>query len=230
MGGDEEFDDFLRKRRRLFGPAPDDDLEPPAEIDRLVLRRAREAIETPRPQRMFRAPPWSLPVTLAATLVLAFTVILHTARAPMKAEVAKANVAVEQVSRRVDADSAQMSAAPMAEAAAPSESVASAEAAPRTEASDTATAPEASSDSIVVDLSHDRSLMAEREAKAVPAPAAPAASARASAGKSAPWRRDSKTWLAEIEKLRASGDTARANAELVEFKRTYGAYAAGPDR
>ena len=33
--------------------------EPPAELDRLVLRQAREAIENDRPLRVFRAPRWA---------------------------------------------------------------------------------------------------------------------------------------------------------------------------
>ena len=44
------------------------------------------------------------------------------------------------------------------------------------------------------------------------------------------WRRDSKTWLAEIERLRNAGDTARADAELAEYKRQQRAYAVAPDR
>ncbi len=49
-GSDDEFEDFLKVRRHKFRP-PDDMFEPPAELDRLVLRQAREAIETPRPPR-----------------------------------------------------------------------------------------------------------------------------------------------------------------------------------
>jgi hypothetical protein len=58
-------------------------------------------------------------------------------------------------------------------------------------------------------------------------PAADSAKAEAPAPE---WRRDSKTWLAEIERLRASGDVARADAELTEYKRQHRAYAGAPDR
>jgi len=44
------------------------------------------------------------------------------------------------------------------------------------------------------------------------------------------YRRDSKTWMAEIERLRAAGDVARAEAELEEYKRAHRAYAVSPDR
>jgi hypothetical protein len=44
------------------------------------------------------------------------------------------------------------------------------------------------------------------------------------------WRHDAKSWLAEIERLRNAGDTARADAELAEYKRQQRAYAGAPDR
>ena len=44
------------------------------------------------------------------------------------------------------------------------------------------------------------------------------------------WRHDSKSWLAEIERLRNAGDTARADAEYAEYKRQQRAYAGAPDR
>jgi len=57
------------------------------------------------------------------------------------------------------------------------------------------------------------------------------AAAPAAAAASKPeYRRDSKTWLAEIDRLRAAGDTARADAELAEYKREHRAYAGAPDR
>jgi hypothetical protein len=214
MEDDDEFDDFLRKRRRLFGPVPGDELEPPAELDRIVLGRAREAIETPRPQRMFRAPSWSLPVALAATLVLTFTVILPTVKTP---NATVATVGVEQVARRVEP-----APEPMAPAAVPASAPAAAPAAAMSAPAEQRAEPGASSDSVVVDIGRKPALVSEAEAKryAAPSPPAPALD----------WRRDSKSWLAEIERLRASGDSKRANAELAEYKKTYGAYATAPDR
>ena len=60
--------------------------------------------------------------------------------------------------------------------------------------------------------------------------AQPTAALRAPAGQSAAdvppaWRRDPKSWLAEIQRLRDAGDTARADAEYAEFKRQQRAYA-----
>jgi len=280
-GSDEEFEDFLRRRRR-FG-RPDDELEPPAELDRLVLRQAREAIEAEKPHRVFRAPAWGMPVALAATLVLAFTIILHVG-APVKSR--KAEVTVQTISRTIDAPAA-------ADAMAPS--------APEARAVSAAEAPllaEQSADqgAVVVDLGTSNAAGAEsapasasletareRRVEKVADAARPAAApsfvsddeaarysqpmgasnrtvagdprsstnviidgqrvdatstgdlrvepAVASAKATAPaWRRDSKTWLAEIERLRAAGDNARADAELAEYKREHRAYAGAPDR
>src|SRR3954466_9413810 len=94
---DDDFEEFLRKRRPMFGRS--DELEPPLELDRVVLRQAREAIEAERPHRVFRAPPWGMPVALAATLVLAFTIIL---RVGTPDAVKKPEVTVQNVSRQIE--------------------------------------------------------------------------------------------------------------------------------
>jgi hypothetical protein len=52
----------------------------------------------------------------------------------------------------------------------------------------------------------------------------------AKATESPAWRRDSKAWLAEIQRLRNAGDTARANSELEEYKRQHRALAVAPDQ
>jgi hypothetical protein len=44
------------------------------------------------------------------------------------------------------------------------------------------------------------------------------------------WRRDSQSWLAEINRLRAEGKTMAADAEMAEYKRQHRAYATSPDR
>jgi hypothetical protein len=264
-GPDDEFDDFLRRRRPVFG-RPDDDLEPPAELDRIVLRQARDAIEAEKPQRMFRTPPWGMPVALAATLVLAFTIIL---RVGLPAKDAKSEVAVQKVSRTVEYPVAVAPApapAPemQARAAAPAESVedgpivvdlaASSASAPASPA-----APARRPDK-VADTARARAappFVSEEEANRYSAPASQGRTAgseqyggvvingqraevtttgelradASAADASAPeWRSDAKTWLAEIERLRKSGDVARADAELAEFKRQHRAYAGAPDR
>ena len=69
-GHDEEFEQFLKRERPLFRRDVDDGLEPPAELDRIVLRQARQAIEDERPVRMFGMPRWAAPMAIAASLVL----------------------------------------------------------------------------------------------------------------------------------------------------------------
>jgi hypothetical protein len=238
MGGsDEEFNDFLKRHKPLFR-SPDDLFEPPAELDRVVLRQAREAIESERPVRVFRNPRWAMPLALAATLVLGFTVVFY-AGLPLQQRAPVPEVTVQNVAERVDI--------PQAEA--PVES---------------APAVVANNQSVVVDLNAPTAAHRESLAGAAPSadsgpvsyetadrfspppPAAPVAAragvetarepgmATATADASTvaipTWRRDAKTWLAEIARLRNAGDTARADAELAEYKRQQRAYAGAPDR
>jgi hypothetical protein len=209
---DDEFDDFLRKRRPLFGRP--DELEPPLELDRVVLRQAREAIESERPHRIFHTPSWGMPAALAATLVLAFTIILRVG----KPEVVKhPEVTVQNVSRQVMPAQAappapaseDMRAASPAEAPAPGAQAEQAE----------------DSGAVVVDLG---AVSAKAEANA-PRVAERRAAPAATAPKPQ-YRRDTKSWLAEIERLRAAGETGQAEAELAEYKREHRAYAGSPDR
>ncbi len=204
MSGDQEFEDFLKRRRPLFRRDVDDGLEPPAELDRIVLRQARDAIEGERPMRLFGMPRWAAPVAIAATLVLGLSVVLKTGMEPsdrvpeVRVENIAPDVRVEDIAQRIDPPDAQVAAPP---------AVAPAPAPPN--------AP-AASDAVVVDLASP--------------PVMATASAPAKAGEAAAWRRDARSWQAEIERLRASGDTARADAELAEFNRQYRAYAVSPDR
>jgi hypothetical protein len=205
-GSDDEFEDFLRRRKPVFR-SPDDMFEPPAELDRVVLRQAREAIESPRPLRVFRGPGWGTPVALAATLVLGFAVVFQAATPPESTPVPE--VTVQNVAQRVDYPQAAPPVAPASTAA----------------ASQRAREDLATSDTVVVDLSAP--MVASRESASRPAPmAAPAAKSTEIPS----WRRDPKTWLAEIERLRSAGDAALADAELAEYNRQQRAYAVGPDR
>ncbi len=245
-GSDDDFDDFLRRRKPVFR-SPDDLFEPPAELDRVVLRQAREAIEPARPVRVFRNPRWATPVALAATLVLGFSVVFY-AGLPQKLTPVP-EVTVQNIAERVELSepaAAMKSAAP---------SVAN------NQAREDASAGYAASDPVTVDLRAPMS--ARREEVAAPPPtvsheeselhatppppaapmvasaAADASAARSMTNTATPsassaevpaWRRDAKTWLAEIERLRGAGENARADAEYAEFKRQQRAYAGAPDR
>jgi hypothetical protein len=76
-----ELDDFLARRSVLHRRLADRDYhEPSQELDRLVLNKAREAIEVQASTPMYRAPRWALPVGLAASVVLALAVVVNFAR------------------------------------------------------------------------------------------------------------------------------------------------------
>jgi hypothetical protein len=177
MSGDDEFDDFLARRKPLFR-RPAEELEPPADVDRLVLRQAREAIRPSRELHEIRAPGWGMPLALAATVLVTVTIVLNVMVAR---KVDNTPSDIHQVAQRVEA------AAPIA------------------------TAPTTNNPA---PLAAD----ARQPAAAPIAESAPA------------WRRDTQSWLAEIDKLRAQGKKAEADAEMAEYKRLHRAYAASPDR
>ena len=249
---DDEFDDFLARRKPIFG-RPSEPLEPPDELDRVVLRQAREAIQGDRPQRVFKGPRWGAPLAIAATLVLAITAILHVGMPVKNAPVPE--VTVQTVSQRIDTAPAPAARAPATGSHAPAEVAAPAA---RAEARD-------SGNAVVVDLDNSPrapapagGLVSEEEAdRYASAPAAapmagvivddpvggsqavvtdvspPPTEAERAVAKATPspaFRRDSKTWLAEIERLRAAGKGAQADAEFAEYKREHRAYAVAPDR
>jgi hypothetical protein len=80
---DEAFEAHLKRRSVLpTGLAYDDRLEPPAALDAIVLKQAREAIKAPAApdqgrQQMYRAPRWAVPVALAATIMLCLSVVMN---------------------------------------------------------------------------------------------------------------------------------------------------------
>jgi hypothetical protein len=88
----------------------------------------------------------------------------------------------------------------------------------------------------VVDLRQPMKAQAEpalTTASPPPAVARSAASAPAVLAEALPeptWRQDSRTWLAEIERLRATGEHEQAEAEMAEYKLRNRAYAGSPDR
>jgi hypothetical protein len=171
---DPEFEDFLKRRRPLFRRDVDDGLEPPPELDRVVLRQAREAIRAEDPMPLYRGPRWAAPMAIAATLLLGLAVVFQVA--DQQAPAPEGDVRIESVAQRTN---------PAAERIPPA-----------------------------------------------PSPAAPAAATRqdVSTPDSAAWRRNPEAWLAEIQRLRAAGDAARADAEMAEYNRQQRAFAASPDR
>jgi hypothetical protein len=216
MSGDPEFEDFLKRRRPLFRRELDDGLEPPAELDRIVLRQARQAIEADRPLRMFGMPRWAAPVAIAATLVLGLSVVFKTAM-PLKDRVPE--VTVQPVAQRLDYPQPAVLPPPPASPApgspAPEEASPSGAIVVELGAPAAAGLPSSASDSREVARAGSQTQ---------------AASAPAAAGDAPAWRQDARTWQAEIERLRARGDTVRADAEQAEYNRQNRALAVSPDR
>jgi hypothetical protein len=74
---DDEFDAYLKRRvpidRRL---GLMDRLEPPPELDRIVIGNARQAIQSATPTPVFRAPRWALSMGLAATILISLSILL----------------------------------------------------------------------------------------------------------------------------------------------------------
>jgi hypothetical protein len=128
---DEAFDAYLKRRSVLPG-TPDNQLEPPAAVDRRVLAEAREAVaahaadgaNTDATVSRPGTPRWAVSVALAATLLLCLSVVLNislntsrpspnlqrmtVARADLKAS-AEANAIAETSSARSDAGAANNS-------------------------------------------------------------------------------------------------------------------------
>jgi hypothetical protein len=56
--------------------------DPPEELDRIVIERARQAIRMPQSERPIRQFRWAVPLAVAATLVISFALVLHQVSPP----------------------------------------------------------------------------------------------------------------------------------------------------
>jgi resuscitation-promoting factor RpfA len=75
---DDDFEAYLKRRVPIDQRMKTvDRLEPPPELDRVVIGKARNAIQNSSHVPMYRAPKWALPVGLAATLLIAFSIVLE---------------------------------------------------------------------------------------------------------------------------------------------------------
>ena len=98
MNGPDDFEDYVARRKPVFR-GDDDPLEPPPELDRIVLRQAREAIKADRSEPAYRGAGWGMPVAMAATLLVVFSVFLHLG---VQKNEPKGEVTVQTVSQNVD--------------------------------------------------------------------------------------------------------------------------------
>lgn len=222
-GSDGDFDDFLARRKPVFRRPEEDPLEPPAELDRIVLRRARDAIEAERPEPLYHGPRWGMPVALAATLLVALTVILHVG---LQRKERVPEVTVQNAARQMESPSAVPAAsAPAAQAPGGlvSDEQAVRQVPPAPPPPYTAAAPAPAS-------AAQESASGSRMITTAPPPPGEAERAVAAASSTPAWRHDEAAWLAEIQRLRAAGKTQEADAEQAEFNREHRAYAGAPDR
>jgi hypothetical protein len=74
---EDEFETYLKRRVRIDRRLRSlDRLEPPAELDRIIIGHARDAIRAAPPAPLFRAPRWALPLGMAATILISLSVLL----------------------------------------------------------------------------------------------------------------------------------------------------------
>jgi hypothetical protein len=251
-GHDDEFELRLRRGER-FVPQFDADLDGPDEaVDRAVLARARATVLQPpvAEPRYHRAPRWTLPIALAATVLLSFTLVMQmdsrdvvaqrtaeraddatrAADAGMPAGVAEsamqadAEVLVEQPAEAAPTASAP---APVLSEPVPSEPVASAKAVPA------ASEPRAPPPPAAAPPPPPITAAAPRVSAAAPAPTGASSESLAAGAlrreamddramaRSADATESPEAWLARIEALRSGGDLAAARRELEAFRRQH---------
>ncbi len=207
---DAEFAAFLERRTVL--PDTPDRLEPPANLDELILTEARQAIQAQR--RPVRTGRWARPMALAATILLCLSIVLNVALNKRRPVVNESGVTVASAGRSAGSAPVPAPAAPLPDAAgadassqAPSSPLTAA-AAPELESGNrTLNAPAQSTASRLL-------AKADRPASSEPPPP--------------PHPKDPKVWLQRIEALRAQGRTAQADAEMQRFRAAFPTYPAKP--
>jgi hypothetical protein len=195
---DDEFEAFLRRRSVLpRREAVTEKLEPPDNLDVIVLRKARQAIQASPQLPLYKAPRWALPVALAATILLCLSIVL--------------NVSLNTGRR---ADSAREDAAGV----------------PRLPASAAKSAPSEAMQEIAVTAARRSAPAANAAPSAVAAlPSTAAQSMSAPADIAPPPPAPSpEAWLKRIDRLRAAGKTAQADAEMRRFQAAFPTYPVKP--
>ena len=216
---DAELEAFLKRRSPMHRRLSDiDHAEPSVEIDRLVLNRARDAIDTPN-QPLFRGSRWALPMGLAATILIAFTVVLnigHRAANGAKPAASAASPAVEApaaLAKRYAMPESRDAANASADSARLIASSNALSSALRPQAPPPPPTPLGASTGGGVFTAVPATAPAVS-----PSPVTPAApsSTAATDPHSSP-----DAWLREINRLRGAGRTADADRELVAFREAY---------
>lgn len=247
-GHDDEFELRLRRGER-FVPQFDADLDGPDEaVDRAVLARARATVLQPpvAAPRFHRTPRWTLPIALAATVLLSFTLVMQmdsrdvvaqrtadraddatrAADADIPAGVGEAAMQPEpQVFTDAVMESAPVAAAPVPTPVAPRDvapavaATAEVMAAPRAAPPPPAPAPPPVSAAAPAQRVTAPAPGAAKESMAAGALRSEAMDTQAASSTDA--AEPPQAWLLRIEALRAAGDLAGAKRELAAFRRQH---------
>jgi hypothetical protein len=248
------FDARLQARERLVPPFEDDaGLEPPAELDQIVVARARRALRDDRaaegsPSRPW-LPSWGVPVAIAATLVLSFALVLQMSgvedvrrevavlqppsAAPARPPAEPPDVAPSPAPPQPQPQMARSAAPPsrsLAAGAPRSAEVAAPEpAALQERAARPAALPQAAAKSRAGDGAADAA-SAAGAAETVAAATGLAAAVPAAPPPPPPdVRDDPDRWLRQIAELRADGQLEAARRELAAFAARHPTHAIPPD-
>jgi hypothetical protein len=220
----------------MSGPEHHDPLEPPPELDRIIIGNARKAIQGARPTPLYRAPRWALSAGLGITFVISLAVVLiiglhlkHQNELAARAREAFTNQLVAEAPQAAEsaAVAAESPAKRLKLPAIPTQpwppAVASYKA-PAAGAASQAGADKARNRLARVEVQASRSRV---EAEALEAGGgegpAPAVSATSTGAASAE-HPEAPAWMGQIEKLRSEGHTAEAEQEIRRFREAYPAY------
>jgi hypothetical protein len=252
---DDDFEAYLKRRVPIHkGGTPPDHLEPPPELDRIIIGNARRAIQGASPVRLYQAPKWALPAGLAATIVISSVVVLELGLRAKQPAPEQEPVETELVAEAPVLDAtppARAIAAP--DAAVPETSTSGHEQAAKSRGHRGGakaakrirlpaiptipwppvvtpnTAPSMAADAAgQADDEKARTRLARIEVAAARLRDDEAPTARSSgpapASPAPPARLDAATWLRQIEKLRSEGQTAEAERQLKLFRAVYPDY------
>ena len=229
---EDDLEPLLRARRPLFRDASQGDgLEPGDHLDSLIIERARTALRAPQPMSFYRGTRWAVPVALAATVVMSFTLLLYTREGAAPAPSAEKSTRSVNDARQLPVQSPANSGAvtterhrrsspPNAQAATPevfvrpppppsADRAASSVLADKLDAATAKSAVEETQRAVDVSAQMRRS-----EAGAAAAVAAPLAAATEGKAMNLDPKRDNPVdWWRDIVQLRVNGQQAEADAE-----------------
>ncbi|MEJ1964164.1 MAG: hypothetical protein WDO56_22510 [Gammaproteobacteria bacterium] len=211
-----ELEAFLKRRSPLHRRLAEfDHSEPSNELDRLVLNRAREAIDLPA-QPMFRTSRWALPVGLAAAILISFTVVLNIDRRGHSVEERAATAKLLQPAApaaRLTTNRTEPAVQSAQFSDSSGEAATAGEAASADSKAEQSRAEAAPGQPLLA--SSTASVSTSNQAPASPAPPPPPPPPPPA------YQASAESWLSEINRLRAAGKTDDADRELTAFRQAY---------